>query len=350
MIPIEALRDIKTILVHGYADGACADGLSSALILRDVFPTAEVKFLVHNTPAYAELPASPGMIFADITPPEARVQEFVDAGAVVLDHHKSARHVVEAFGERGVYAYPERDPGVSGALLAHQVWVQFRREQDPNWSEGWAELEEFVFYFASLIGVRDTWQTESPLWKTACELSATLLFYPAEDWLSVQSMSENLHRVTRRVDSVGAELIRKRDAEAKRLADSAYRFVTPKGSRVAVVASCHVSDAADLLAESADLVVGFAFDTQTTSLVGLRAGFQAPVMRLSFRSRGKVDVSEIARMLGGGGHAGAAGAALPILEKKKEDHYDESTMRNPFAEIERIVLRFEQIRGVIGIP
>ena len=353
MIPVEALQDIRTILVHGYPDGACADGLASSLILRDAFPDAEVRFLVHGTPEYVALAASPGMLFADITPPEVRVSEFVEAGAIVLDHHKSARHVVEAFGERGVYASAETQIGVSGALLAHQVWTQLRREHDPNWSEGWgAELEEFVFYFASLIGIRDTWQRDSPLWQKACELSATLLFYPPEDWLSIQALSENRHRIEERVDAVGAELIRKRDADARKLADAAYRFVTPAGTRVAVVSSCRVSDAADLLAETSDLVVGFAFqgasprsgaksDAEVSSL---------PVMRLSFRSRGKFDCSEIARMLGGGGHAGAAGATLEIREQSAKDHYGESVMRNPYAEIQALVRRFELIQGEIGDP
>ena len=392
MIPVEALQDIRTILVHGYPDSACADGLASALILRDAFPDAEVRFLVHGTPEYAALAASPGQIFCDVTPPEIRVSEFVDAGAIVLDHHKSARHVVEAFGEKGVYASPEEDPGVSGALLAHRVWVQVKRTSNSRLPDGWdhegwsqlAELEEFIFYFASLIGVRDTWQKDSPLWGAACRLSATLLFFPPDDWLA-NNLEINKTLLAAKINAVGYELIRKRDADARKLADAAYRFVTPAGTRVAVVSSCHVSDAADLLlteaktsaslkvrsadtlvgsdaadllAESSDLVVGFAYtvelqpSNERPRVAGrgpreaggeseaLVSEWRLPRLRLSFRSRGKFDCSEIARMLGGGGHAGAAGATVTARPDSLQ----------PYAEAVRIVELFEEIRQEIGEP
>lgn len=344
MIPVEALQDIRTILVHGYPDSACADGLASALILRDAFPDAEVRFLVHGTPEYAALAASPGQIFCDIVPPEIRVSEFVEAGAIVLDHHKSARHVVEAFGEKGVYASPEEDPGVSGALLAHRVWVQVKRASNSRLPDGWdhegwsqlAGLEEFIFYFASLIGVRDTWQKDSPLWDAACRLSATLLFFPPDDWLA-NNLEINKSLLATKINAVGYELIRKRAVDARKLADAAYRFVTPAGTRVAVVASCHVSDAADLLAESSDLVVGFAY---TAELQPNTIEWRLPRLRLSFRSRGKFDCSEIARMLGGGGHAGAAGATVTARPDSLQ----------PYAEVVRLVERFEEIRQEIGEP
>ena len=374
-LPIDALEGVRVVVVHAYPDGACADGLASLLILRDVFPDAEVRQLAHHTPEYEQLAAEPGMLFCDLSPPEARVQEFVDVGAIVLDHHKGSQHIVQAFGDRGVYACAEREPGVSGALLAHRVWVQRRRALDPHWSEGWDELEEKIYRFASLVGVRDTWRRNSPLWRSACELTATLLFYPTDDWLKlpVIPLAEQFHRMDERVRAVGAELIRKRGADARRLAESADRFTTPEGLRVAVVSSCRVSDAADLLAEVADLVVGFEYSTRPAS--SLRAGFTAfaaassstlhaalpagvpasssalrspalrsptreRIMRLSFRSRGRVDVSEIARLLGGGGHAGAAGCAVEVY----------SWSPQPYVEVREIVERWEQVRREVGPP
>lgn len=38
MIPIDKIRNLKTLITHGYPDGYCPDGLSSALILRDALP------------------------------------------------------------------------------------------------------------------------------------------------------------------------------------------------------------------------------------------------------------------------------------------------------------------------
>ena len=68
---------------------------------------------------------------------------------------------------------------MSGALLAFQeVWT---RLYDPRRPEG--RSPEAVRDFATLAGIRDTWQTQDPRWSDACALSEMLLFYPQRYWL-----------------------------------------------------------------------------------------------------------------------------------------------------------------------
>ena len=310
-IPREALEAVRTVVAHSYPDEPCADGLAAALIVHDAFldvperpggigvsktEAFQVRFVSFNTRAYDELEAEPNMLFVDMSPPAARVQEFVDAGAIVLDHHATARPVVEAFGERGVFGDERAEPGLSGALLAYRhVW---RRLVDGPCEEE----EQRMWSFAELVGVRDTWQTRDPRWREATMLTKVLRFFSYDEWRQKRPF---VNDVARRSAMLGETLMRRDEDFVAKLIDSAWRFETALGTRVLVLPSQFVSDAAESLRESADVVVGFSYRSD---------GGGAPKLRLSFRSRGTYDVGALAASLGGGGHRNAAGAALPALE------------------------------------
>lgn len=346
MIAVDLLRAVRVAIAHGYPDGPCPDGLASAMVVKDVLPDAEVRFVSHNTREHDELCAEPNTLFVDMVPPEKRVAEFVAAGAIVLDHHQSSRHLVEAFGERGIFGDEATQPGVSGAVLAfEQVWLPLAQVRygeharvaspPPDLREIQAEETERVRCFAELAGVRDTWQTADPRWRRACMQAKVLRFFPAADWLEADGDPLNEERLRRRMEMLGEVLMRKDEEESRKLVANAYHFVTERGLRVAVLPSTYVSDASVLLADVADVVVGFNY----------RAGNAAvPDLRLSFRSRGAVDVAAIAKTLGGGGHTNAAGAAVSTLLHREGDHYDESTSRNPYSEIKYIFHVFERTR------
>lgn len=124
MIPIEKLRSVRVVVCHAYPERPCPDGVASALLLRSAFNElfdeesidVEVVFVAHGDQLEA-LEARPGMLFCDIAPPAARAKEFVEVGAIVLDHHATARPVVELF-EHHAFGDEEKEPGVSGAVLA----------------------------------------------------------------------------------------------------------------------------------------------------------------------------------------------------------------------------------------
>lgn len=299
-----ALATVRTIVAHE----DCADGTASAILLHDALPACEVLFAEYGRSADA-LPVHEGMLFCDFSPPPARVAEYVAAGAIVLDHHRTARDVVARFGARGVYADEQADPGVSGAVLAlREVWLPLC---------GDAPARAFAEAFATAAGARDTWQTHSPAWRDGCVQQATLTTFLQSHWLSIPlPMLERDWRA--RYAPIGEQVIaRKRERLLSAIA-SGHRFTTARnGLRVlAMNLLGAASDAAEETDGSADIVV--AFD------VVEEAG--AAIMRLSLRSHAGFDCGAFAQARGGGGHTRASGCAIPIAP----------TDPAPFALLERL--------------
>jgi len=332
-IPIEKLQAVKNVVVHD----ACPDGLASAMILRACYSTAEVKFVQYDTKAHRELEAQPNTIFADFSPHRDRVDDFKRAEAIVLDHHKTQKDVVGSFGELGVFGDEATEPGVSGAVLAfREVWWPLMKEKAaPMMSDVVRGLDltnsptkdfRLIQDFATLAGIRDTWQTKSPRWQESCEQAAAMFFWPPEVLLPVppDKWAEKL--------SLGPLLLEKQLKRAKRNADSSFRFTSTKGTRVAVFeGTTSASDAAEYLHESVDLVVGFDIFVQDGQ----------PVMLWSIRSHTDFDCGTFCKAHGGGGHLRAAGFKL-ILQPDDP---------NPFALARRVLDAYESASGrVDGTP
>ena len=288
---LEALAAVRTIVAHD----ECADGTASAILLHDALPEAEVMFADYGARA-EQLVARPGMLFCDFSPPAARVDEFVAAGAIVLDHHRSARPVIERFGARGVFGDERADPGVSGAVLAYRhVWLALRAG---------APDHAFAARFAAAAGARDTWQTASPLWHDGCVQEALLSAFGNQFWLATP-LAALARDWADRYAWVGEQLIaRDRDRVARAIA-AAHRFTTRRGLRgIAIDGVAYASDAAEQLGAQVDLVIAFGFAAQ--------AG--APVMQVSLRSHAGFDCAAFAERFGGGGHTRAAGFAVALAE------------------------------------
>jgi hypothetical protein len=278
------LERVRKIVSH---DG-CPDGIASALILQDVLPEAEVAFFEHNTPELEGLAAEPGMLFCDIAPPRDRASEFVDAGAIVLDHHRAAKDVVTSFGDRGVFADEAAEPGVSGALLAYrEVWRRFHDEDDPD-----------ILRFATLAGIRDTWQRDSPDWDRACEQSTTLTFF-GFDAIDGPALPDAQLDVGRRLLAKRAEIT----------AETAAKKWLRMRDDVAIYNDRDrlLSDVAARIFEhepAIQLVCGFFYKVVSDGRMLL-------VFALRSRKDG-VDVAAIAKRNGGGGHTSAAGFSQPV--------------------------------------
>lgn len=337
MISVDHLYKIHTVYTHAN----CPDGMASAILIRDALPGAAITFVQHNTEEHLTMKAEKGVLFVDFAPHESRVDDFVEAGAFILDHHKTARPIVEAFGDRAVFGDEVTEPGVCGAVLAYRhVWKPIFESLGHEDSLT-ASLTARAHKFATLAGIRDTWQKDDADWFEACAQGEMLRFYPAEDWLNLQgtegsdiSMFEPQNDTWWANRMALGHLILKRHAEGvKKAIARAYRATTIKGTSVVILSDIKTpSDAAEALGDEADLVMGFFLE--------IRDG-QA-MMNVSTRTRGDFDCAAFCKRLGGGGHTKAAGFSVPV--QVGTSIYDAGP--NPYAHLLHLVNQWEQGKGL----
>lgn len=297
-LPLDDLNRVRTIIVHKN----CPDGIASAMILKHVL-NRPVVFMQYGTEEYKNLQATPGLLFCDTTPPHDRVQEFVDAGSIVLDHHKGAQSVVAQFGDRGVFADEKAEPGVCGAVLAYrEVWLKML---GPN---------AFVQNFAAIAGVRDTWQTKDPRWTESCEQSSWLMFFGEEACLEPPIFGDEV-KWNFKVD-IGKLLFDEHMRKVTKTVEGAFR-TSLEGLRIVIHQGVtHTSDAAEMLGEESkvDILAGFSYyDEKGTERAEWSDEFGDNLkMIVSTRTRTDFDVSKLAKFYGGGGHTKAAGFTIKI--------------------------------------
>jgi len=290
MIDIEKLRAVNHLVTH--AD--CPDGRASAMIIRDVMPHVKVTFAQYNTDHHKSLPAEPGMLFCDFSPHPDTVKQFLDVGTLVLDHHRTAKSIVAPFVEAGLGAFGDEvlNRGVCGASLAYtEVWKAFHSSLGEE-DDTAAAHRRTVSELAITAGIRDTWVKESPRFREACEQADALTFWP---WEKIESAS---WRQWKDLLEIGPILYGRSLTRVDKSIEKAHRFVSPGGRRVMVFEGTKpTSDAAEKMADSVDLTMGFMFLVED--------GKQKLIY--STRSRGSFDCSAFSAAYGGGGHTNAAG-------------------------------------------
>ncbi len=297
MIELEKLRAIEEIVAHEN----CSDGIASAMLLHNACPKAKVTFCQYETTLHKMMEARPGMAFVDFSPHITRVKDFLDVGAIVLDHHGGpAKEVTLAFAEKGLGAFADEktDPGVSGALLAYlHVWEPlFNDNLDPT--RGRDLVAHGVHDLAVLAGIRDTWQKDDPRWREACAVAESLRFWPWEhiaNYRDARSWNQLLE--------IGPVLIGRNEKKLEKILEGAFQYRSGKGRRVTLFEGLKpTSDAAELLGDTNDLTIGMAFFTQKNA-----EGQTEQIMVFSTRSRGTFNCRNFAMAHGGGGHTKAAG-------------------------------------------
>ncbi len=311
MIDRELLDNVTHVVTHS----SCPDGVASAILLTDALADVKITFLTHGTDPYEKLIAEPGMLFCDLAPPRERVQEFVDVGAIVLDHHAAQRDIVEAFGPRGIFADLVTEPGVSGALLAFRhVWQHITSEGSPAFNR--------ALHFAEVAGVRDTWQRNDKRWPEARAQAEALRFYPWSFFEKLvregSTFGDHGSKQLASMLDIGPVLVERVDLATKRLVEDAYGAITHIGTRLLIVGSRQTSDVTDVT--DADIVIGFEYH-----------GGEKCTLELSMRSRTH-DVGAFCKSLGGGGHRGAAGARIPVTNGDL----------NPYSTITKLVEDYER--------
>lgn len=332
-IDIEKIKSVTTVVTHDN----CTDGLASAILVHNVLPDAEIIFVQHNTESYEKLEARPNMLFVDIVPPSARYEEFLKLGAIVLDHHKGVKDLVEKFGTNAVFGDEKLDPGVSGGPLAYKhVWKPLnalRREMwkqdpsyDPLYDDMLDETEKFIARFAERAGIRDTWQRHNPEWYEATLQGEVLYFWPREFWFDIKL--EDVARLWEdKFHPVGSILMKKQAAGTQYVLDESFHFTSDRGTKVVCFNSTRAtSDVAEALDKDADLIIGFKYkcDVNETG--------PEPKMIFSTRSHTFYDCMSFTKWYGGGGHTKAASFSTEV----KVEH------ENPFEFIRKAVNKYEE--------
>jgi hypothetical protein len=316
-LDLQKVKKIKTIVTHAN----CSDGIASAVILKSVLPKADVIFLQHGTKEQLSIPATEGMIFCDFSPPSTRVQEFLDVGAIVLDHHIKQQGIVAQFGDNGVFAHETENPGVSGAVLAYlEVWLPMVRSEPHKYLKGVllnndvgsSSYPLLVRKFATLAGIRDTWQKSSTDWNEARALHETLMFYGPEVWLTDLFPSDSTDPTWRSRMELGHHLLSKQNLRIEKAKEGVFR-TSVSGKVVQIHNDVTItSDLAEATLPGTDFILGFSYINETTD-----SGWPqsiGPKIIVSCRSRNGMDVGEFAKAHGGGGHSAAAGFSLQLKE------------------------------------
>jgi hypothetical protein len=232
--------------------------------------------------------------------------------------------VVEAFGpKRGHFGNEKTEPGVCGAVLAFRhVWRMAHEVMGPEDIVAIAE-EKAAEEFATLAGIRDTWLNTHPRWRDACIQAEMLRFYPVEHWLNLKDPFGAGHRPTwAERTSIGKLLVERHERSLQKMLEAAHRFTSAKGTRVVTFDNLKgTSDAAEVIGDKADLIIGFSYIVENG----------VPKMLLSTRSHTTFDCLAFARFNGGGGHTKAAGFNRMVVPHDL----------NPYNMVQQLVLWYE---------
>ena len=353
MIKIETLRQVTHVYCHGH----CPDGLASAMILKDAFRmlgmSPRIEFLTHGTPEHqVATDTIEQVLFCDIAPKAGAGSWLVrEKWPIVLDHHVGAKAVVESFGSLGVYADAEKEPGVSGAVLA------FREVWKPIW-DVWDQQEKpvppmpknAVQDFAYCVGARDTWQTQDGRFLRGQWTSKILMTLPAAYWLAEfpEQWTQRVPYCTAREIEMGRAWFEAHEEAVRQAVEQVVRYElleaeqVPSGGRRAVYLYVFQEQASGFRFCSD---VSEALRKQTAGRMnrGVVAGFSyvvdkpgaSPRLLYSLRGLNDFDVQKFATANGGGGHKAAAGFSV---DPQRND------VKNPY---EAIRYRLEEfLRGI----
>lgn len=316
MVPLEKLKAVRRIIVHG---GKCPDGRASAMIAKHAYSKVvgvevPIEFVLHSSPEHEALEPEEGMLFIDFSVPHDKADAFLEAGTIILDHHRGAKledspdsHplysnkvVVQKFVEAGLGAFgdEEENPGVCGAVLAYKhLWEPFRQEYR---SREMSEESQTIQEFARLAGIRDTWLNKHPDFEEACKQAMALKFWPEDRLLNAE--------VSQWVDlmSLGQILWDKNQNTIEKVSDQILHWTSTKGTRVGIFQGTTLSSD---MAEYLDTVEE---DKRVDFLVGFDLKYEGGALKLvlSTRSHAGYNCASFCRHNGGNGHTSAAGCAL----------------------------------------
>ncbi len=274
----------KLVIYHG---GGCADGWASAWLMKRAHPDAEL-----HAANYGDEPPDVRdreVYIVDFSWPRSQMLRIVEqckGNLTVLDHHKTAQKELELFCEEcystnatGQQPPLDRIPTVtfdmkkSGAML---TW------------DFLAKSHNVVPWVVQYVQDRDLWEWKLPMSK---EINANLRSYPQtmEAWNSLLERDPAVFAVE------GAAILRDQAVTIATHVKNAWEIELAGHKVLCVNATTLISEIAGELASGMPFGCSF-FDKGNGQRIW------------SLRSReGGIDVSEIAKQFGGGGHKAAAG-------------------------------------------
>lgn len=352
MVSIQALLKVSTVYVHK----DCGDGLAAAMIIQDAYrmagKTVVIKFVAHNTKAQdgyvTDICGDPTCEFAlycDITPSRDSVQTYgAPDNVIVLDHHLEQKDVTESF-KHHVFAHEEKEPGVSGAVLAfREVWEPINKHVGAE-DFLFGNRVQFTRAFATDVGARDTGQKKNPRFMRGQWTNAMLMSKPPAYWLAPRGTSEFGDPQIPEPYLFDAEvrqgqLLFELRQEAVQEAIKQCLVMEVDGAVLMVFQECAAgprltTDVAWSLQEG----VGIQPKPKRGVLL---AGFSyvmsegQPLLVYSLRSVDGFDVGKLAKVNGGGGHSKAGGFSVRIRREGAIVNLDPyETMRE---RVERFIL------------
>jgi len=290
MSAYERFNKVRKIVSHL----GCHDGIASTMMAHKGLTLAhsepEVLWLSPGSDALKNLEVEPGMLFVDLSPPEARFKEFLEGGTMVFDHHPTAEKVVRAFEEAGQGKF-ENGPEHCGATLAfeHIYKPMCEENQYPNTHLTAAKA------FADLAAIRDNFVTDHEDWSKAMVQSEVLTFFPWKHW------DYHAPYLTEDEKYLGKVLLERNQGRIEWIAKNAMHTEFD-GLHVAVFQANGrmTSDTFEHLRKTEGVQIGFGFN-----FIKHEDGHMMLVFAV--RSTDDFDAGSFCKKWGGGGHYKAAG-------------------------------------------
>ena len=278
----------KNIVV--YHGPTCLDGLMSAAVALKKF-SSDVEFVVgkyQEEPDY-ELFNNKCVFILDFSYPKEVMNKICGLAKHVfwLDHHKSAQQELKDFIPSSGKFYSYFDESKSGAVIS---WNFFFAIQ---------EVPEILLR----VQDRDLWKWEYP---DTAAVTAALYSYPAE----VEVMCNFLSAGKTQLDQLrheGRALLRARQKEIDLVIKTSVKLIDLDGCTVPIV-NCSPSITSEV---GNELAKEYPFAVMWHDF----SHYRSFSLRSSADNLRHVDVSEIAKEFGGGGHKHAAG-----FKVKKEQY------------------------------
>ena len=280
----------------------CPDGFCAAFVAKKRYPAAKILAMNHGEPVPFDAVRGKDVIVLDFSWPNRadNIELFNSAKSFhIYDHHKSAQERLVGL------PFVTFDMKRSGAGLAWDCL--FGKDSDIR--GGWTPGQGFSPrpWYVNYVEDRDLWNHALPGTKAVNAYLSSLPLTP-EAWsgldiLKVEYAEQFGAGILRYIDRYVLEVAKEAQPGDWRIEYKPFDVTSVKYYRVSV-ANCpymNCSEVGNDLAQIAD--VGMTWFERADGMT-----------QFSLRSIGNIDVCEIAKFYGGGGHQHAAGFRTSLLE------------------------------------